>query len=272
MGKIAIITAFFDIGRAQWTGNINGYTAPPYLQRTTDDYFANFERMLKLDNDIIVYTSHDLVKRFEPHQQRKKNLTVVGLEDWKLNFPEIRQKTAEIQASPAFQGMIVQPWNPEYWNVDYIMVNFLKSTFVKHAIESGFATSDLVAWKDFGYHRSDATIPCTSWEFDFDPSRMHLFSLYPQLPQQLNLLEVIKHNAVLIQGCHIVGGKTRWADFQDQMVRQMQTLLTNNLVDDDQTLLLMSLYEKPANFQVHYIDAANGGWFQLLTKFNTIRG
>lgn len=268
MGNIAIVTAFFDIGRSQWTGQINGYVAPPYLQRTTDDYFHNFERMLRLDNDIIVYTSKDLAARFEPYHQRKKNLLVIAIDDWKLLFPEIRAKTAEVQASPTFQSMIAQPWNPEYWNVDYIMVNFLKSAFVKHAIDSNFIGPDTIAWMDFGYHRTDATIPCTSWQYNFNPTRMHLFSLYAELPGQLDLLEVIKRNAVFIQGCHIVGPKNMWGDFHGQIVQQMQKLLVNNLVDDDQTLLLMSLYEKPENFELHYIDAANGGWFQLLTKFN----
>mgnify|MGYP003352720033 FL=1 len=60
MNNIDIVTAFFDIGRGDWTPDKG---LPHYLVRTTDTYFERFRNLCKLDNNIIVYTSEDLVDK-----------------------------------------------------------------------------------------------------------------------------------------------------------------------------------------------------------------
>jgi hypothetical protein len=45
-------------------------------------------------------------------------------------------------------------------------------------------------------------------------------------------------------------------------------LVSNDLIDDDQTLLLMAYRGAPSLFETHYIDAAKTGWFVVLKDYN----
>ena len=58
---ITIVTAFFDIGRGQWNSRQGGNQ--PFLKRTTDTYFRRFAHLASLDNEMVVFTSPDLVDR-----------------------------------------------------------------------------------------------------------------------------------------------------------------------------------------------------------------
>lgn len=57
---IGIVTAFFDIGREDWAKRPN---TPAWLARSTEDYFACFERMCRLENEIVVFTQSRFAER-----------------------------------------------------------------------------------------------------------------------------------------------------------------------------------------------------------------
>ena len=57
---IGIVTAFFDIGRESWATRPN---TPAWLARSTEDYFACFERMCRLQNEIVVFTQVKFAER-----------------------------------------------------------------------------------------------------------------------------------------------------------------------------------------------------------------
>lgn len=257
--NITICTAFFDIGRGDWGG-------PSYLRRSVDDYFANFEKMLRLDNQMIVYTSNDLMHRFDGYKQQKDNLTVVGLNDWKLIWREFRPRIEEVFASPDFVKMLHQPWNPEYWCVDYVMVNFLKSWFVNQAIAMHDIENDLVAWIDFGYAREHRDVPTDCWNFDFDPDKIHMFTIKPNIPSSMNIYEIITINDVIITGCHIVAGKMRWHNLILSIYNNIDKLLRHNIIDDDQSLLFMAYLENPEMFEIRKIN--HDDWFCIFRDFN----
>src|ERR1022692_282083 len=134
--NISMVTAFFDIGRGSWQGFTNGHPLPHYLKRTTEEYFERFEHLLKLDNDIVVFTSKDLISKVRELGRKyfKTNLFIVEANLQEL-YPEYREKVRCIQEDSKFQQGILSPWNPQYWSVDFIMVNFLKSHFVNEAIK-----------------------------------------------------------------------------------------------------------------------------------------
>jgi hypothetical protein len=58
MNDITIVTAFFDIGRGDWTPDKG---LPHYLHRTNKTYFDRFSHMAKLDNPMVVYTSKEFI-------------------------------------------------------------------------------------------------------------------------------------------------------------------------------------------------------------------
>lgn len=266
--NLTIITAFYDIGRSKWTGFIGGHPLPSYLKRTTDQYFECFERMLKLDNDIVVFTSPDLVERFDKYKVQKPNLAVIPYEFHNAH-PDIREKIAKIHNDPKFYGPIRQPFNPEYWNVDYVMINLMKSEFVNYAIDTSIVLTELVAWLDFGYCRTDDCVPTTKWNYNFELDRIHLFSVKKFVPTHMNLREIINTNDVFIQGCHIVASKKDWQFLENEMQISLDMFLEKGWIDDDQTFYFMNYCRNPDSYEIHYLDPNHKcGWFQIFQEFN----
>lgn len=261
--NITIVTAFFDIGRGDWS---NG---PSYLKRTTDQYFEAFERLLTLDNQIIVYTSNDLLHRFYGYNQQKDNLIVVGLADWRNIWSHYRPKIQKVMDNPEFKKMLHQPWNPEYWSVDYVMVNMLKSYFVDDAIDE-FEVNDLVAWIDFGYCREWEDVPTNVWNYSFDPEKMHFFTIKPNIASSMNIYDVITCNDVIITGCHIVGGKDVWYKLKQSIYNNLDNLLKFNIIDDDQSFLFMYCLEKQDEVEIRKIEPND--WFCIFRNFNNSKG
>jgi len=267
--NISIVTCFYDIGRSKWEGFISGHPLPSYLKRTTDEYFERFERLLKLENDIVVFTSKDLLERFKPYQEKKPNLCVIGISDFEQLTPNLLDKITKIQNDPKFFQWIKQPFLPEYWNPKYVLINYLKSWFVNHAIDLGIVLTDTVAWVDFGYAREDNQVPTNSWSYNFDPSKIHLFSVKKFVPIHMNLKEIIRTNDVFIQGCHVVASTDMWPVLWEDMQKSFGQLVDQDWIDDDQTMMYMSYCRDPLDYEIHYLDESKG-WFQIMKEFNNV--
>lgn len=262
MNDITIVTAFFDIGRGEWTPDKG---LPHYLQRTTDTYFERFSHMAKLDNEMVVYTSPEFESRVKELRGNKKTEIVVI--DFKNEFTELRSRITQVQQSQEYQNKISlnQRTNPEYWNPDYVLVNALKSTFVMLAIKNSLITNELVAWMDFGYCRTpDALNGKSKWQYTFEKDKIHLFNLreYDDRP----LIDIIANNIVYMTGPCIVSGRNGWNDLYSMVNHNLNSLLKNNLIDDDQTLLLMSYLSMPESFKLHTVK--DDDWFVAFKDYN----
>jgi protein YibB len=267
MGNISIVTAFFDIGRGDWTPDKG---LPHYLQRSTETYMERFSHLAKLENDMAVITTPEFTQRILDLRQGRPTIVI---EDSLDNYDDIRQRIKSVQSDPNFQKLIhpSQVKNPEYWNADYVLVNFLKSTFVRNVIRSELFTTDLIAWLDFGYCRTaDKIPPSKRWSYNFNPDKMHMFN-YKDLEKEPSLLRIISTNDVYILGAKIVGGQKAWIEFKDLMGVCLANLLNSKLVDDDQTLMLMSTIYRPQLFDLHRIPDHQLGLdpFVILKDFNT---
>jgi hypothetical protein len=87
-----IITAYFDIGRGDWTAN-KGFREK--LARSVDVYFSYFERLAALENEMIIFTSPDLKPRVEAIRNGKPTTVIVI--DIKKKFRYIRSRIEKIQ-------------------------------------------------------------------------------------------------------------------------------------------------------------------------------
>ena len=271
MSEITVVTAFFDVGRGNLPYEKHGRVLPEYQHRSVDTYFEYFSHLSELKNDMVIYTSNDLAQRVS--EQRAKNdlidkTKICALEYYlPQEFNQIKEKIQEIQSNPNYINKVINPQLIEYWHADYVLVNILKSLYVCHAIEHGLIKTDLVSWIDFGYCRNNTTIPeYKTWNYNFDVNKMHLFNqreIEPNRP----IDSIIYTGDVYIQGCHIVGGKSAWLRFRNIMLNCLDALLKNNLIDDDQTLLLMSYLSDTKNCELHYSDPND--WFTIFKKFNS---
>lgn len=263
---ITIVTAFYDIGRGDWTPD-KGF--PHYLQRTTDTYIERFSHMAQLENPIVVFSSSDIIEKLKPLRGDRPTKWVVF--DVFEKHEGLIRDIHNIQKSENFQNLIhpSQRMNPEYWNPHYVVVNFLKSIFVNLAIKHKLINTELVAWLDFGYCRTLDKIPASKkWSYDFDVDKMHLFN-YKDYDDK-SILDIIATNDVYILGAKIVGGVNAWPRFENVMKDSLIELGSNGLVDDDQTLMLMSTIKLPELFELHRIPDHQLGLdpFVIFSDFN----
>jgi protein YibB len=261
MNDITIVTAFFDIGRGDWTPDKG---LPHYLHRTTDTYMQRFGTMAKLENDMVVYTSPEFVD--EITELREGRPTHILTVDFKNSFKILRDKISTVQKDSTYQSKINprESRNPEYWSADYVVVNALKSSFVNRAKEH--ITTDLVAWMDFGYCREESTLNgVTHWQYPFDKEKIHLFNI-KDWKEGTFIEDVIFNNDVHMTGPCIIAGKDMWLQLEQLIHHSLNELFNTNLVDDDQTLLLMSYLLKPELFELHPVSKDD--WFIIFKDYN----
>jgi len=270
--NITVVTAFFDIGRGNLPNEKHGRVLPHYQHRSVDTYFEYFKNLAQLKNDMVIYTSQDFAERI--YNIRKdagleEQTTVVVLPSYLPNgFDEIRDKVTEIMNDPNYYGKVDNPQLIEYWHTDYVLVNIFKSYYVSHAITNGHIKTDLTAWIDFGYCRNPNTIPSSKeWSYDFDKEKIHYFNIRTIEPER-PIDEIIYTGDVYIMGCHIVAGTHKWVDLMSRMTNCLAVLLSHRLIDDDQTLLLMSFLSSPQDSELHYVDPSD--WFIIFKKFNEL--
>ena len=270
MSDITIVTAFFDLGRGSLPKEVKGRVLPHHQHRTTDTYFEYFKKQAKLQNDMVVYTTKDCAEKV--HAIRESfglgdRTKIVIMESYLPDEMRVYKGMIEkIQASPEYYEKVTNPQLIEYWHSDYVLVNIFKAFYVTHAINSGLVKTDLTAWIDFGYCRTDTTVPPSNkWSYDFDVNKMHLFNIRTIEPQR-PIDSIIYTGDVYIMGCHIVGGTKCWERFRDLIIGNLNKLLEHNLIDDDQTLLLMAYLISPSEFELHYVDPSD--WFIIFKNFN----
>jgi protein YibB len=263
MNDITIVTAFFDIGRGNWTPDRG---LPHYLQRSNDTYLERFAHLAKLDNDMIIFTSEEFSEQIR--KIRKGKNTEINVVDFPTPFMEFRKQIQKVQESEEYQSLInpAQVKNPEYWNADYVLVNALKSTFVSRAIQLDQVKTDLIAWLDFGYCRNEETLNgVTHWKYPFSKDKIHVFNLKDYVEGTF-ISDIIANNDVHITGPCIVADKTMWPALEVLIVHSAKELIKNNSIDDDQTLLLISYLLRPELFELHKVSSED--WFIAFKDFH----
>lgn len=253
MAEISIVTAFFDLGREHWSG----------FERPAQVYLDRFRYLTKLTNDITVYTSPDLVDVIQGVSSR---IRVIGY-DFFEETSTLRSAVRSVHSSPEFRSKVAPELrnNPEYWSAEYVAATSLKAFFVAKAIEDGLINTELVAWVDFGYCREQETVPSPFWEYDFDPNKIHMF-IMRDIDASRPIDEVIYSGDVYVQGCQIIAGKSMWKGLAKSMKDSLDSLIQQNLADDDQGLFLMSYLKDPDKFCLRFNHSED--WFILFKEYN----
>lgn len=276
MSDITIVTAFFDIGRGDLPKEKHGRPLPWYQHRSIDTYFEYFEKQARLNNDMVIYTTPDLVDRVvalrEKYGHGDKTVVVQMPSYLPEGLEPLKEEIQRIMDLPEYIANIDNPQLIEYWHADYVLVNIFKAMYVSSAINAGHVKTPLTAWIDFGYARSDETIPTEvldkGWKYDFDVNKIHMFNQRPVdvIEKERPISDIIKTGDVYIQGCHIVGGTEKWADFGLAVFANLRELVSHDLIDDDQTLLLLAALSHPELVELHYNSPDD--WFRVFKDYN----
>jgi protein YibB len=256
VANITIITAFFDIKRESWKG----------FERSVNFYLESFSRLSRIENQIIVYTSEDLVDTIKKVSDK---ITVISY-DFMAESENIRKDIKSVQSNVILKNKTNKSFlnNPEFLYPEYVAVNMYKPVFVLDAISKKIIKNDLIAWIDFGYCRNDSAIPTNSWSYEFNPEKINLFSI-KEINKKRSVKSIAYLNDVYIQGCHIVTGSEGWSTLHRLMFKNFYKMLSMSLIHNDQTVLLMSYLENENAFQIHKNDPND--WFRIFKDYNNIK-
>lgn len=264
---ITIVTAFFDIGRGDW-GQKPTHVSPVF-NRTTETYLRYFEHLSKIRNQIIVYVDKNLANTVIEMRREAglENRTIVFVAEDLFSHPNLARVRSAIASKMTndFRKYVWRPDVPECNSPEYILVNLLKSYFVCNAISRRIVLAHQIAWIDFGYCRNNSRFdPTLEWQFDAK-DHINLFFIRPLDSQPV--YEVVKSGDVYFQGCHILGPARRWPDFRRELEDSFIALLECDLIDDDQTLLLMAWRRDPSSYIIHAVDPID--WHIVFNRFNS---
>lgn len=259
---VTIVTAFVDLDRGNWTGVRNGQVIPHYIKRDKDTYFERFARLAKVKNPIIVFAKSE---DFERLKSIRHDLTLVSIDTIFEDHSFLLNKIKSIHQSEEFIKFVANPASPEYWCAEYVAINLMKSFFVSYAVEQNLSEASTWAWIDFGYVRDDTYCPPgLEWKFDTQ-NKINIFCINP-LTHTKPIFEIVRTGEVYIQGCHIVAPRNQWTDLKNLVTQCMSNLFNVGLVDDDQTMLLMSYRSAPELFNLNKVDPQD--WFVIFKDFN----
>lgn len=278
--SITIVTAYFDIGRGDWSAE-KGH--PSHLLRDNQTYLSYFENLAKLDNEMIIYTFEEM-KPYISKLRGDKPTKIVVI-DLETKFKNLLDGIKFIINSNEFKNKIPDKHklNPEYWSEKYVLVTNLKTYFVNKAIENFNLSNDLVAWVDFGYCRDHTTLSgINNWYYPFDDLHVHFFTLKkdkflsvfnnPRFPHtEKKVLSAIFNNRAFVIGGVTVANKNIWREFFDVVKDCQEELFRKNIVDDDQGIYLMCHLKQPDLFKFHYLGKNSDGkenWFGTMQKFH----
>ncbi|HIB9009040.1 TPA: WlaTC/HtrL family glycosyltransferase, partial [Citrobacter braakii] len=96
-----IVTAYFDIGRGEWTVN-KGFREK--LSRSSDVYFDYFKRLAALENEMVIFTSSEFEDRVA--EIRKGKPTKIITIDLGKKFKHINNKIRQIQQDDTFKNKL----------------------------------------------------------------------------------------------------------------------------------------------------------------------
>lgn len=249
MGNTTIVTAFFDINRANWKAQFT---------RSNGTYFKYFKGLASLKNHIVLYTSADIKPQIEELVDCS-NITFVVL-DFETSFGEVLKKVTKVQQSAEYRARISERALrlPEYSVPAYVTITNQKVWFVQDAIEKGHVKTDKVAWIDFGYVRKEDTLnKLEYYESIWDDDKIHMFS--QRSLEKPKLEGALFYNLIYFMGGSIIGSKKIWSQFYEVYYSEFNRLLAENIVDDDQGILLAAYLKKPEIFEAHIIN----DWFPL---------
>ena len=264
---ITIVTAFYDLGRGDWK----------HFSRKTDYYFECFERLCQLKNQIIVFSESKFKSKFDYIIENiKSDLIVVYQEKKDIFDRELIDRIKRTQELKSDQEKTITV--PEQWCPEYVYLTTLKTYFCCTAIqqervndtsESFSIVNDTVAWIDFGYVRKEKYLPESRlWKYAFR-DKIHLWSIR-NIPQRIDIKEVIKTFKAYIMANHIIASKNKWFYLKESMNCQLEKLLSNSLIDDEQTLLLMAYLENKKEYVLYreIIDYSDLDWFFIFKYYN----
>jgi protein YibB len=257
MSEITIVTAFFDIGRAEFKNT--------HLTRTNEQYFEYFRFWARMKNKLIVYTdsiSAQRVKNIRKEFGLEGKTIVITIDNVYEIEPDIYKCMLKVSESLDFKSFrYFENAMSNRANYDYVML--MKYWCMKRTVEQNLADG-MIAWMDFGFnHGGKCYINPEEfdfeWKFDFN-SKIQIFSF--RLPDTVSGVTSLQFLFDTIMGCPVLCPSQYCEDLWVLVKDAMEALLMIDCIDDDQQLLLMAYKRRSDLFEVH-----KSNWFMPLKEY-----
>lgn len=255
MKEVTIVTAFFDIGRAEFDN----------FPRTNQQYLDYFKVWGKMKNNLVVYTYKEMAKEVRKIREEFGLLdrtTVIEIENENEIEPEILEKMKVVSKQEDFLNFrYYRNAVSNRYKYDYVML--LKYWCLADAVKKGYAKG-MIAWIDFGFNHGDTCYTKPEefsflWNTNLKEDRIHLFALR-QIDKRSTFRSVMLLNDC-IMGCLLILPDFLCEGFWNLIKDSMKSLLRLGFIDDDQLLLLMAYREKESIFEIHVSN-----WFMPLKE------
>jgi len=265
---ITVVTSFFDLGRGDW--KVAGGKNSPF-QRSLDHYLQYFAHLAKLKNPMVIFVAPELAQRVLDLRKAAglDGITTIFTISDLFAIDEIKALVAQVQSkmTPAFQSWVRFPKAPEFTQPRYAVLDALKSIFVNTAIAAKAVPTEQVAWLDFGYARDEKCFDAAKpWRFDAG-GKINLFHMRPM--DDMPAFKVVQRGYVYFQGGCKIGPVGAWPAFSEAIDSALTSLLAADLVDDEQTLLLMAYRANPSAYRIFPMDRRD--WRVAIRFFNEER-
>lgn len=250
MGTIKIVTAFFDIGRANYEK----------FPRSDQQYFEYFRFWARIQNEMIIFCAPENEKTIMDIRAEygwKDKTQIVVIPDLYSIEPEFYQRMVEIEKDEAYQNFRYRYHDPSNY-AGYNYVVDLKGYFLMRAAE---LTEDActMAWIDFGYNHG-GDFYTDSADFNFLLSGEYSDKIYKFClndPDKLSLIDSLQFQYDCFNGMITILSKELCAYFWSEIRDAWQSLLNIGCMDDDQQLDLMVYKKNKELFQITVCD-----WFE----------
>ncbi len=226
MKEIKIVTAFFDIGRAE----------SEVYPRTNEQYFEYFSVWARIKNDLIVYCNHESavkVREIRDNYGLSEKTQIIEIENVFDIEKQIYERMILVEKDSRFTNF--RYYDKALSNrANYTYVVLMKGYFLQDA---GKRISDdcMLCWLDFGFNHGNKlyTNPedfSFEWKWEF-PDKINIFCLYD--PDTVSGIDSLQFQIDCITGASVVLPK-RYADvLWEYMKGAMNALLSLDCIDDD---------------------------------------
>jgi len=249
-----IVSAFFDIGRKDWSG----------FQRGNDKYFENAKRVFTLQNVMVIFIQPEFVNFVAEGRKNSDFKTViVPTKIEGLPYYKYVNQIRDIMQSPEFRQGLALPSCPEVCKPLYDVVMWSKIGLVNRAIDLNKFDSTHYVWLDFGVHThmlQDSMLhkPLLSKV----PDEIKFLKLSEPQKSDLAIERFYKSHIVRLAGTMFTGSVENLRLLNQYNDIEVHECLRRKVVDSDQALFNSIYLKHPEIFKLY-----SGNWGDLISSY-----
>ncbi len=277
LNEITLVTAFFDIGRNDWSK----------YKRSSEYYINSFFHYFNYDYKMIIFIDDkyiDAVKEkisnLNTDNANVTNKILIPINSKWLDENIYSWKQTEsvkrVMNSEYYKSLCNKRINsgyPENLYAEYNLINISKIDFICYAINNSLIKNDseFICWTDFGYFSSILKnnieyFPLTSLDIKYFNVNKINFCLRNKINENDNdyiytLLNAPENFTGTFWGANIKNMKI----FQTLIHNEINEMIKNNIFDDDQHIYLRCCLKSPSLFELYL---SNNKWPDALNYFN----